>query len=61
MPPLQSGTRLGPYEMQNPLGASGMGDVYRARDMRLGIKILPQQLLNDPMNKQRFGKVVSSR
>ena len=55
---LASGTRLGPYEIQAPLGAGGMGEVYRARDTRLdrtvAIKILPQQVANDPLRKQRF-------
>src|SRR6202158_5727495 len=56
--PLASGTRLGPYEIQSPLGAGGMGEVYRAKDTRLertvAIKILTQQLSNDPVRKQRF-------
>lgn len=55
---LASGTNLGPYEIQAPLGAGGMGEVYRARDTRLdrtvAVKILPQQLSNDPVRKQRF-------
>src|SRR5215471_16172812 len=55
---LASGTKLGPYEVLGPLGAGGMGEVYRARDNRLdrtvAIKILPQQLSNDPVRKQRF-------
>src|SRR5579864_8716630 len=55
---LVSGTRLGPYEVVGPLGAGGMGEVYRARDVRLGrsvaIKVLPQQLSNDPLRQQRF-------
>ncbi len=45
---LEPGTRLGPYEVLAPLGAGGMGEVYRARDTRLGrevaIKVLPQHL-----------------
>jgi eukaryotic-like serine/threonine-protein kinase len=64
--PLVSGTKLGPYEIQSPLGAGGMGEVYRARDTRLdrtvAIKILPQQLSNDPVRKQRFereAKIIS--
>jgi len=56
--PLAPGTHLGPYEITAPLGAGGMGEVYRARDTRLernvAIKILPQQLSNDPIRKQRF-------
>ena len=50
--------RLGPYEILAPLGAGGMGEVYRARDTRLdrtvAIKILPQHLSTDQMGKQRF-------
>ena len=55
---LASGTKLGPYEIQSPLGAGGMGEVYRARDTRLertvAIKILPAHLSSDPLLKQRF-------
>jgi Tol biopolymer transport system component/predicted Ser/Thr protein kinase len=55
---LTSGTKLGPYEIQSPLGAGGMGEVYRARDTRLGrdiaIKVLPQHLSSNPDLKQRF-------
>jgi serine/threonine protein kinase/Tol biopolymer transport system component len=64
---LASGTRLGPYEIQSPLGAGGMGEVYRAKDTRLertvAIKILPAHLSNDPVRKQRFereAKTISS-
>ncbi|MGC1438927.1 MAG: serine/threonine-protein kinase, partial [Terriglobales bacterium] len=55
---LTPGTKLGPYEIQSPLGAGGMGEVYRARDTRLdrtvAIKILPEHLSSDPEAKQRF-------
>ena len=57
---LTSGTRLGPYEIQSPLGAGGMGEVYRARDTRLdrtvAVKILPSHLSEDPEAKQRFDR-----
>ncbi len=55
---LPSGTRLGPYEIVAPLGAGGMGEVYRATDTRLSrtvaIKILPAQLCEKPNARQRF-------
>jgi len=55
---LAQGTKLGPYEIAAPLGAGGMGEVYRARDTRLertvAIKILPAQFSSDPVRKQRF-------
>src|SRR5436189_3569149 len=55
---LKSGTHLGPYEIVAPLGAGGMGEVYRARDTRLGrevaIKILPERLATDPSAVGRF-------
>src|SRR5262249_2264232 len=62
-----SPTRFGPYQVLAPLGAGGMGEVYRARDTRLdrtvAIKILPQHLSIDPVRKQRFereAKAISS-
>lgn len=65
--PLAPGTQLGPYEIVAPLGAGGMGEVYRARDTRLdrtvAIKILPAQFASDPARKQRFereAKTISS-
>ncbi len=55
---LSTGTRLGPYEIGAPLGAGGMGEVYRARDTRLdrtvAIKVLPQHLADTPEARQRF-------
>src|SRR5690348_15701801 len=64
---LASGTKLGPYEIVSPVGAGGMGEVYRARDTRLGrdvaIKVLPQQFSEDGDLKQRFereAKAISS-
>src|SRR5262245_41157457 len=56
--PLSAGTRLGPYEIVAPLGAGGMGEVYRARDTRLdrtvAIKILSSHLSSNSDSKQRF-------
>src|SRR6516162_11571114 len=55
---LAPGTELGPYVIQSPLGAGGMGEVYRAKDTRLGrdvaIKILPKEMSADATRKQRF-------
>ena len=55
---LAAGTKLGPYEIQSPLGAGGMGEVYRARDTRLdrtvAIKVLPASLSADSSLKQRL-------
>src|SRR6476620_3989404 len=55
---LPAGTRLGPYEVLSPLGAGGMGEVYRARDMRLdrevAVKVLPERLAEDPAALSRF-------
>ena len=61
---LASGTKLGPYEIQAPLGAGGMGEVYRARDTRLGrdvaIKVLPSHLSSDPDLRQRMEREARS-
>jgi eukaryotic-like serine/threonine-protein kinase len=55
---LSAGTKLGPYEIVAPLGAGGMGEVYRARDTRLGrdvaIKVLPTHLADRPDLRERF-------
>ena len=57
---LTAGARLGPYEIQSPLGAGGMGEVYKARDTRLdrivAIKILPEALAADPQFRERFDR-----
>src|SRR6266571_3668524 len=57
---LTSGSRLGAYEIQSPLGAGGMGEVYRARDTRLerdvAIKVLPEHLSQKPEAKERFDR-----
>jgi len=62
--PLVTGTKLGPYEIVAPLGAGGMGEVYRARDTRLGrdvaIKILPQHLADNPGFRERFEREARS-
>jgi eukaryotic-like serine/threonine-protein kinase len=56
--PLQTGTRLGPYEVLSPIGAGGMGEVYRARDTRLdrsvAVKVLAPELASDPQFRARF-------
>ncbi len=56
--PLQPGTTLGPYQIDAPLGAGGMGEVYKATDTRLdrtvAIKVLPEHVAADPDLKQRF-------
>ena len=55
---METGRHLGPYEIVQPLGAGGMGEVYRARDTRLdrevAVKVLPERLANDPDALKRF-------
>jgi Tol biopolymer transport system component len=55
---LSAGTRLGPYELLAPVGAGGMGEVYRAKDTRLdrtvAVKVLPAHLSSSPESRQRF-------
>ena len=64
---ISAGTRLGPYEILSPVGAGGMGEVYRARDTRLGrevaVKVLPERLAEDAEALARFereGKAVAA-
>ncbi len=62
--PLTNGTRLGPFEILSPLGAGGMGEVYRARDVRLGrevaVKVLPAGLSSDKEKLIRFAQEARS-
>src|SRR5438067_6247203 len=57
---LTSGSCLGPYQIVGPLGAGGMGEVYKARDTRLdrivAVKILPDSLAEDPQFRSRFDR-----
>jgi serine/threonine protein kinase len=59
-PKLLEGQRVGPYQIASRIGAGGMGEVYRARDARLGrdvaIKILPRALASDPDRLARFDR-----
>src|SRR5215471_1618833 len=61
---LAAGTKLGPYEIQSPLGAGGMGEIYRARDSRLdrevALKVLPEHLSSDASLKQRLEREAKS-
>jgi eukaryotic-like serine/threonine-protein kinase len=62
--PLNVGTRLGPYEILGPIGAGGMGEVYRARDTRLdrivAVKVLPSHVASDPVLRERFEREARS-
>src|SRR4051812_10611798 len=65
--PISVGDRLGPYEILGPIGAGGMGEVYRARDSNLNrevaVKVLPERLAGDPDRLTRFkreAKVLAS-
>src|SRR5215470_2457385 len=62
--PLSAGTKLGPYEIVSPVGAGGMGEVYRAVDTRLNrtvaIKILPAHLSEKPEALERFQREARS-
>ena len=61
---LTPGTKLGPYEIQSPLGAGGMGEVYRARDTRLdrsvAVKVLPSHLCDQAEARERFDREARS-
>jgi serine/threonine protein kinase/Tol biopolymer transport system component len=61
---LSAGTKLGPYEIVSPLGAGGMGEVYRAKDTRLdrtvAVKILPEHLAANSEARQRFEREARS-
>ena len=61
---LAANTRLGPYEILSPLGSGGMGEVYRARDVRLerdvAVKALPERLIDDPSALARFQREARS-
>ncbi len=61
---ITAGSRLGSYEILAPLGAGGMGEVYRARDTRLGrevaLKVLPEEVASNPARLRRFEKEARS-
>jgi len=63
--PIGPGSKLGPYEVVAPLGAGGMGEVYRARDTRLhrdvALKVLPDAFAADPERLARFEREAQAR
>jgi eukaryotic-like serine/threonine-protein kinase len=63
--PLAPGVRLGPYEVVAPIGAGGMGEVYRARDTRLNrdvaVKVLPEAVATNPDRLARFEREARKR
>jgi serine/threonine protein kinase len=62
---LQQGTRLGPYRIEAPIGAGGMGEVYKATDTRLdrtvAIKVLPEKVASDPDLRQPWSRGLVSQ
>jgi serine/threonine protein kinase len=56
--PIVAGTKLGPYEIESPIGAGGMGEVYKARDTRLdrtvAVKVLPEHVSRNAALRKRF-------
>lgn len=63
--PLTSGAKLGPYEILSPIGAGGMGEVYRARDSKLNrevaLKVLPAPMANDAARTSGLSAACSTK